>query len=280
MSISSTQTGTKTVSFAMEDRSVMKQSEDSHAEAMALVISDVTKDFAGLRALDAVSLRLEQGEILGLIGPNGSGKTTLINIITGFLKPSAGRIWLDGTELTGLPPHKIAPLGLARTFQTIKLFMNLTVRENVEVAAVSVGLARQEAGRRADEMLEMLGAADLADMQAGSLPYGAERRVEIARALAANPRYLLLDEPAAGLNEAESEELLETLASIPKEFGCGLLIVDHDMRLIMRLCDRLHVLNYGKTISEGNPDEVRKSPAVIEAYLGASASQEADSANA
>jgi branched-chain amino acid transport system ATP-binding protein len=247
--------------------------------ATALVVEAITKDFVGLRALDSVSLRLEQGEILGLIGPNGSGKTTLINVVTGFLRPDSGRVWVGDVDITDWSPHKIAHIGVARTFQTIKLFLGLTVFENVEVAAVSAGLPRREARQWAAAVLERLGAARLADLPAGALPYGEERRVEIARALAINPGFLLLDEPAAGLNEAESDALLETLASIPQETGCGMLIVDHDMRLVMRLCDRLHALNYGKTIGEGSPDEVRNNLAVIQAYLGASA-QEGDRAGA
>ena len=239
----------------------------------ALVVDDLTKDFVGLRALDSVSLNLERGEILGLIGPNGSGKTTLINVVTGFLKPTRGRIRVGDVDITGWPPHKIAHLGVARTFQTIKLFLGLTVLENVEVAAVSLGIPRREARERSYDVLDSLGAARLAAVPAGGLPYGEERRVEIARALATNPTFLLLDEPAAGLTEGESDDLLHTLASIPPETGCGMLIIDHDMRLIMRLCDRLHVLNYGATIGQGAPDEVRRDAAVIEAYLGVSSQE-------
>jgi len=251
----------------------MGLSAGKRTQAIALVVEGVTKDFVGLRALNSVSLRLDQGEILGLIGPNGSGKTTLINILTGFLKPTEGRIKLNGVDITNWPPHKIAPLGLARTFQTIKLFLGLTVLENVEVAAVSTGLPRPRARQRAGEVLERLGVSHLADLSAGALPYGAERRIEIARALATNPNFMLLDEPAAGLNAAESDDLLQTLASIPQEIGCGILIVDHDMRLIMRLCHRVHVLNYGKTLGEGKPEEVRKNSAVVRAYLGNSAQE-------
>ena len=179
---------------------------DGQPNAAGLVVEGVTKDFVGLRALDSVSLGLERGEILGLIGPNGSGKTTLINILTGFLKATAGRIRIDGVEITNWSPHRIAPLGLARTFQTIKLFLGLTVLENVEVAAVSAHLPRARARRRAYQALERLGVSGLADHPAGGLPYGAERRVEIARALATDPNYMLLDEPAAGLNAADSDE--------------------------------------------------------------------------
>jgi len=239
----------------------------------ALVVEGVTKDFAGLRALDDVSLKLEKGEILGLIGPNGSGKTTLINIMTGFLRPSTGRIRINGVDITNWSPHKITPLGLARTFQTIRLFPQLTVFENVEVAAVSAGLRRSSAAELTCSKLEQLGVAEMAELQAGALPYGAERRVEIARALATTPTFMLLDEPAAGLNEAESDELLHILASIPQVTGCGILIVDHDMRLIMRLCHRIHVLNYGRTIGEGKPEQVRKNPAVLQAYLGTSTTE-------
>jgi branched-chain amino acid transport system ATP-binding protein len=248
----------------------MSQSADEDTQPTTLSVEGVTKDFAGLRALDSVSLRLEQREILGLIGPNGSGKTTLINVLTGFLKPTSGRIIINNKDITNWPPQRIAPLGLARTFQTIKLFPGLTVLENVEVAAVSAGLSRSLAKRRACEELERLDVSQLADMPAGALPYGAERRVEIARALATRPCFILLDEPAAGLNDAESDDLLRSLASIPQDVGCGVLIVEHDMRLIMRLCQRVHVLNYGKTIGEGKPEQIRKNPEVVRAYLGTS----------
>jgi len=235
-----------------------------------LTVQNVVKNFAGLRAVDHVSLSLSQGEILGLIGPNGSGKTTSINIITGLLKPTAGRILVGQVDITGWAPHRIARMGLARTFQTIKLFSSLTVLENVEVAAVSAGLSRRKAKAQASSVLGELGIDRLAEVPAGTLPYGEERRVEIARALARQPGFLLLDEPAAGLNEAESDALLETLAALPHKYGCGILVVDHDMRLMMRLCQRLHVLNYGRTIGEGTPEEIRHNPAVIEAYLGSS----------
>lgn len=249
----------------------MKEPVDLHSKATALVVEGVTKDFVGLRALDDVSLRLDRGEILGLIGPNGSGKTTLINVMTGFLKPTLGRIKVDGVDITSWSPHKIAPLGLARTFQTIKLFPKLSVFENVEVAAVCAGLPRSKTKHLVYDVLDQLGVVEFVDLPAGALPYGAERRVEISRALATSPNFVLLDEPAAGLNETESDDLLQILASIPELAGCGILIVDHDMRLIMRLCHRVHVLNYGKTIGEGKPDEVRRNPAVLEAYLGTSA---------
>jgi branched-chain amino acid transport system ATP-binding protein len=244
---------------------------NGRAQASRLTLKGVTKDFVGLRALDNVSLKLERGEIVGLIGPNGSGKTTLINVTTGLLPLSGGQIFVDALDITGWSPHKIAQTGIARTFQAIKLFRGLTVLENVEVAGVSIGFSRRQATQQAFELLAELGIKRWANLPAGALPYGPERVVEIARALAMRPTFLLLDEPAAGLNEGESDELLETLALFPRQRDCGMLIVDHDMRLIMRLCNRLHVLNYGQTIGEGTPEEIRRNPAVIEAYLGASA---------
>jgi branched-chain amino acid transport system ATP-binding protein len=246
--------------------------------ASTLSIEGVTKDFIGLRALESVSLTLNRQEIVGLIGPNGSGKTTLINVVTGFLRPSQGRITVGDVDITGWPAHRISRAGLARTFQTIKLFRGLTVLENVEVSGVSAGLSRRQARQQATIILERVGAGRLADTPAGALPYGEERRIEIARALASRPAFLFLDEPAAGLNEMESDALLEMLAPIPRETGCGMLIVDHDMRLIMRLCHRLHVLNYGRTICEGEPSEIRRNPDVIAAYLGSA--REARYANA
>jgi branched-chain amino acid transport system ATP-binding protein len=233
-----------------------------------LAVEGVSKNFAGLQALKDVSLKLKQGEILGLIGPNGSGKTTLINVITGLLPANGGRITVGSVEITNLPPFKIAITGVSRTFQTIRLFRDLSVLENIEVAAVSVGLPRRQARQRAYAALEKMGVLPWADYLAGELPYGHERRVEVARALAMGPKFLLLDEPAAGLNEEESDELLKILAPIPVEKNLGMLIVEHDMRLIMRLCHRLHVLSYGKTIGEGTPEQVRQIPAVVGAYLG------------
>lgn len=237
-----------------------------------MIVRGLTKDFAGLRAVDGVSFTVEPGEILGLIGPNGSGKTTTINVITGLLRITSGSVHLGSLDMTGWPPHKIARAGLARTFQIVRLFKDFTVRENVEVAAVASGRARgKEVSDRATRALRQLGILDLAQLPARVLPQGEERLVEIARAIATEPRFLLLDEPGAGLNDAEIETFLPTLHRLRSDIGCGILIVDHDMRLIMNLCDRIHVLNYGKTIGEGTPEQVRTEPAVIEAYLGAEA---------
>ncbi len=238
---------------------------------MALIASEIVVDFAGLRALDRVSIELRSGEILGLIGPNGSGKTTLVNALTGQVRPLSGRIVVDDVDVSGLAPRQIALRGVARSFQIVRLFKNLTVEENVETAALARGLGRRAARRRAASLLAEFRLEHLAGQSAGTLSYGDERRVEIARALAGEPAYLLLDEPAAGMNEAEADTLLEVLRVLPAERGLGLLVIDHDMPFIMRLCQRLHVLASGRTIGEGDVDTVRRLPAVIEAYLGTGA---------
>jgi branched-chain amino acid transport system ATP-binding protein len=239
--------------------------------ASALEAIAVSVEFAGLRALDRVSLRLEPGEIVGLIGPNGSGKTTLVNVLTGQLQPVDGRVLCNGEDITGLPPPRIAARGIARSFQIVRLFRNLTVRENVEAGAIARGLRRPAARTVANRLLAEFDLGPRAEAFAGSLSYGDERRIEIARALAAAPTFLLLDEPAAGMNEAETGRLLELLAQLPRAERLGLLIIDHDMRLIMRLCHRLHVLASGRTIAEGDVLSVQRSPAVIAAYLGSAA---------
>ena len=227
-------------------------------------------NFLGLRALDGVSIELHRREILGLIGPNGSGKTTLVNVLCGQIAPADGRTYCNGRDITSLPPREISRRGVARTFQIVRVFANLTVRENVEVAAVAHGASRRTARREADALLREFGLSERSEDPAGILSYGDKRRVEIARALAADPRFLLLDEPAAGMNEQESEALLALLNALPANRDLGLLIIDHDMSLIMRLCHRLHVLASGRTIAEGGVEGVSNSPEVIEAYLGSS----------
>jgi ABC-type branched-subunit amino acid transport system ATPase component len=228
----------------------------------------ISVHFEGVRALEAVDLLLEPGEILGLIGPNGAGKTTLVNALTGFQRPTSGRLLLDGEDVTRMAPHKLAHAGLARTFQSGRSFPDLTAFENVEVGAVGVGVRRSEARTRAGAALDELGLGDCAQLLAGSLSSGQERRLQVARAVAMRPRYLFLDEPAAGLNEAESDELTAAIAALPERLGCGVIVIEHDMRVIMGLCHRIQVLDHGETISIGTPESVRADPAVIAAYLG------------
>lgn len=229
----------------------------------------VSKHFRGVHALDGVSLQVAAGEIVGLIGPNGSGKTTLLNVLSGVYAPTAGKVLCDGKAVAGFRPNRIAHMGVGRTFQNIRLFGHLTVRQNVQVGSVS-GRVTKGVDHRADvdRLLARFGLTSRADVQALNLPYGAQRRVEIARALAGRPYFLLLDEPAAGMNEMESDTLLETIMGVRAEFGCGILIVDHDLRLIMRLCERIHVLAEGRTLASGTPEEVRRDPTVIEVFLG------------
>jgi len=238
----------------------------------ALRAEAVTKNFAGLRALDKVDLALRPGEIVGLIGPNGSGKTTLLNVISGLTEPDAGRIVIDEVDVTHWPAYDVARTGIGRTFQNIRLFGQLSVLDNVEISAsasrAEAGGIGSDAHSQSLQLLAQFGLADLADRPAAALDYGAQRRLEIVRALALRPRYLLLDEPAAGMNPTESNDLLRDLAKLRAETGIGLLVIDHDMSLIMRLCDRVIVLNRGQAIGEGSADEIRKNPTVIEAYIG------------
>lgn len=234
----------------------------------ALAASGVTVEFSGLRALLDVSLVVKRGEILGLIGPNGSGKTTLVNAITGQVALGTGRVEADGIDLTGAPPRDVALAGVARTFQIGRHFGKLTVLQNVAVAALSHRAGMQRALSDAQNLLAEFGLEGRAEDLVDELSYGEKRRVEVARALAGDPGYLLLDEPAAGMNTAETESLLEILAKLPDKRNLGLLIIDHDMGLIMRLCQRLHVLASGQTIAEGDVGSVREDPTVIEAYLG------------
>lgn len=247
--------------------------------ARLLEAHSVVVNFAGLLALDKVTMQVGVGEIVGLIGPNGSGKTTLVNVISGAIPPTAGRVIVNGTDVTGRKPYRITRAGVARTFQSVRLFGTLSVAENIELAGLGTGSSRSTARRRARELIDRFDLGDLAEVPAGSLAYGQERTVEIARALATGATFLLLDEPAAGLNETESAALLAKLSQVPEAFGCGILIIDHDMNLIMRLCDRLHVLNEGRTIAEGNAAQIRSDPVVVEAYLGSAGADAAGRAS-
>lgn len=234
----------------------------------ALEATDISVGFEGLSALENVSLRLPRRELLGLIGPNGAGKTTLVNVLTGFQVPDTGRIVMDGKDVTRYPPHRLARSGVARTFQGVRIFSHLPVSENLEVAAIGSGLTLRQARRRRRDVLAWMNMSEKADEPADVLPHGDERRVGIARALAMHPNYLMLDEPAAGLNDVECEELMGLIKRIPDEFGCGVLLIEHNMTVIMGVCQRIRVLDSGRDIAEGTPQEIQRNPEVMRAYLG------------
>jgi ABC-type branched-subunit amino acid transport system ATPase component len=236
--------------------------------ARTLETRGVRVAFAGVLAVRDVSLELTRGEILGLIGPNGAGKTTLVNVLSGFVRPTQGQIFLDGRDISRVPVHARAGLGLARTFQSVRLFGRLTVRENIEAAALATGLRGRRARARTHEVLEQMALSEESELLAAQLSYGAERRVGVARALATGAAFLLLDEPAAGLDDSETAELSRLLARIRAELGIGMLVIEHDMALVMAICDRVHVLAEGATIAVGTPQEIRAHPEVQQAYLG------------
>jgi branched-chain amino acid transport system ATP-binding protein len=227
--------------------------------------------FEGVQALRGVTLELHRHEVVGLIGPNGAGKSTLVNVLTGFDFPDEGSVELEGSDITRWRPHRRGRAGLARTFQHSRSFRALTVRENVEVAALGSGAAPREARRRADELLAWLQLEGHADAPAASLPHGDERRLGVARALATAPRFELMDEPAAGLPEAEVPAFAGVVRSVRDEHDAGVLLIDHNMALIMDVCDRIQVLDHGRTLAEGSPSEIRHNLDVAAAYLGESA---------
>jgi ABC-type branched-subunit amino acid transport system ATPase component len=238
---------------------------------MELVASGVTVRFGGLVATENVTLKLRRDHVLGLIGPNGAGKTTLVNVLSGFQRPSSGRLTLGDRDITGASSARFARLGVVRTFQAVRLFKGLSVAENIEVGFVSRGLKRAEARQRARATLAEFDLLDRADAPASALSYGEERRAGLARALALEPRFLLLDEPAAGLAAAEAADLAAMIGRIRKRYGCGVMVIEHNMALVMSLCDEIHVLNSGRTIAVGAPAAIKADPAVRAAYLGAAA---------
>ncbi|MEX2215372.1 MAG: ABC transporter ATP-binding protein [Phycisphaeraceae bacterium] len=248
---------------------------------------NVSIAFGGLKAVDDFTLTMQRGDLQGLIGPNGAGKTTAFNLITGVYQPDHGAIQLGGRSLLGLPPWKIAREGVARTFQNIRLFPDLSVLDNVRVACHlrtkanmfqmlmrtrQYYLDEAELSARSHQLLEAIDLQDRADDLARNLPYGDQRRLEIARALATEPKVLLLDEPAAGMNPSEKQELVILIRSIRQRFGLTILLIEHDMGLVMKVCEKIMVLDYGKTIAVGTPGEVQKNPDVVKAYLGEPAS--------
>lgn len=251
---------------------------------MALLsIKNLGIQFGGLRAVDEFNLKIEKGELYGLIGPNGAGKTTVFNMLTGVYKPTAGEIVLDGKNITGKKQIEINKLGVARTFQNIRLFSQLSVLDNVKAGlhnqykySTFSGIFRlptffkteKKMNARAMELLKVFDLQDEADLLASNLPYGKQRKLEIARALATNPKLLLLDEPAAGMNPNETAELMDTIKFVRKEFDMTILLIEHDMRLVSGICEKLTVLNFGKVLAQGKTSEVLSNPEVITAYLG------------
>lgn len=248
-----------------------------------LEIKDLGIDFGGLTAVNDLNMTVNTNEIYGLIGPNGAGKTTVFNMLTKVYQPTRGTITLDGQDMAKLNPVQANKAGIARTFQNIRLFSNMTVLDNVKIGlgnsiqySTMTAILRlpkyraeeKKADAEAMDLLEIFGLADKADMSAGNLPYGAQRRLEIARALATHPKLLLLDEPAAGMNPQETQELMDMIRTVRDHFHIAILLIEHDMKLVMGICDRITVLNYGMLLAQGVPSEIQSNPEVIKAYIG------------
>ncbi len=257
--------------------------EQDAGKPLVLDVRNLGIDFGGLTAVDSFNVSLGPTEICGLIGPNGAGKTTIFNLLTGVYQPTRGSVLINGIDTKGMGTSKVTKLGIARTFQNIRLFTDMTVLDNVKVGMhnqikcsfVTSLLhlpgyykAEKKANAKAMELLDFMGLADVADQKAGSLPYGVQRRLEIVRALATNPSIILLDEPAAGMNPSETTELMHQIRRIRDTFHIAIFLIEHDMNLVMNVCETIAVLNYGRLIAKGTPEEIRQNPTVIEAYLG------------
>jgi ABC-type branched-subunit amino acid transport system ATPase component len=234
----------------------------------ALVAEGITARFGGVTALAGVSVVLQPGEVVGLIGPNGSGKSTMLNVLSGFVRPATGQVVLDGTDVTRWPTRRLSRAGVARTFQDVRVFRDLTVAENILAGALGAGLARRPAQQRSVELVEAFDLIEWVDTFARSLPYGIQRRLAFARALAPKPTLLLLDEPAAGLDVGETLELIGLIGQIHASSNLGMMIIEHDMEVIHGLCERVYVLDSGKIIAQGTPTAIAQDELVIEAYLG------------
>lgn len=233
-----------------------------------LVAENLTVRFQGLSAISGVTVRIKAREVFGLIGPNGAGKTTLVNCLTGFQRPTEGRILLDGQDTNGWSPPIFRRNGVARTFQAGRLFRGMSVLENVQTTGVALGWNMRDAKTHAHDLLEWIGLADKDNLAASSLAYTDQRRLGIARAMMQSPRFILLDEPAAGMSDAETEELMALVVELPERFSCGVMLIEHNMHMVMNACDRIHVLDGGQSLAEGLPDEIKRHDAVIGAYLG------------